>query len=150
MGLWAAAFSVAGIVGLVPLWFLGALGPFELTWFLRLLVQTLFRWGLGGAGMGLAFASAVLVGGRKSTFIALSPRRFALWGFVAGAVVPIGGAMIAELTGHSSVAINVRAGLIFAGICGVLGATLASAMLRAARRAPASFDDADRVRVPVM
>lgn len=88
--------------------------------------------------MGLAFAGVVLAGERKRTLAELSSRRMASWGFVAGAIVPMGIATIAELTGHSSVATNLRSGIIFADICGALGAALAIATLRAARRAPIS------------
>lgn len=100
--------------------------------------------------MGFAFAAALLLGERKRTLIALSPRRFTAWGFVAGAIVPMGIAMVYQLTGHSSIAINLRAGLIFAGICGAIGATLAAASLRAARRMPVSLEETPRVHVPVM
>jgi hypothetical protein len=108
------------------------------------------RWGLGGAGMGLAFALVMLAGERKRTLAALSPRRLAAWGFVAGAIVPMGIATITELTGHSSIAINLRTGVIFAGICGTLGAALAVASLRAARRAPVTPAEEPQVRVPVI
>ena len=100
--------------------------------------------------MGLAFATAILAGERKRTLGALSSRRLAVWGFVAGAIVPMGIATIAELTGRSSVATNLRSGLIFGGICGALGAALAVASLRAARRAPISAAEASEVRAPVI
>ena len=140
MGTWAAAFAVAGAGGLFVLQALGALPPFELTRFLRTLVVVSLRWALLGAGMGFAFSAAVLLGERKRTLIALSPRRFAAWGFVAGAIVPMGVAAVYVLAGHSSIAINLRTGLIFSGVCGALGATLAALSLRAARRPALSLD----------
>jgi hypothetical protein len=100
--------------------------------------------------MGFAFAAVVLLGERKRTLIALSPRRFAAWGFVAGAIVPIGLTAVYVLTGHSSMAINMRAGVIFAGICGALGAGVAALSLRAARRTPSSRHETSEIRVPVI
>ena len=133
MGTWAAAFAIVGVVGLLPLSALGALPPFELKAFLRFAINSALRWGLGGAGMGLAFSVAVVLGARRRTLVALPLRRFAAWGFVAGAIVPMGLATIYVLTGHSSIAINLRTGLIFAGICGTVGGALAAVSLRAAR-----------------
>jgi hypothetical protein len=150
IGIWTAAFTVAGAGGLFVLLALGALPPFELTRFLRTLVVVSVRWAFLGAGMGLAFAGAVLLGERKRTLIALSPRRFAAWGFVAGAIVPMGVTTVYVLAGRSSIAINLRTGLIFAGICGAVGAALAAVSLRAARRAPLSRDETPRVRVPLI
>src|SRR5437762_104143 len=87
MGILAAVFTVAGAGGLFLLWALGELA-FERAGFRRTLILVSARWALLGAGMGLAFSAAVLLGERKRTLIALSPRRFAAWGFVAGAIVP--------------------------------------------------------------
>jgi hypothetical protein len=95
---WAAAFAVIGVVLLLPLWAVGALPPFEPKAFLRFAINSAFRWALGGAGMGLAFSLAVIVGARRRSFGALTPRRFAAWGFVAGAIVPMGMATIYVLS----------------------------------------------------
>ena len=149
MGVWAVVFGVVGVAGLIPLSLLGVLQPFQLGPFLRFAGNSFVRWGLGGATMGFAFATTILLGERRRTLDALSSRRFTAWGFLAGAIVPMGIAMVYELTGRSSIAINLRAGVIFAGICGATGAILAAATLRAARRAPASLDDENpRARVP--
>ena len=148
-GVWAVAFAVAGVLGLLPLTLLGVYPPLE-SIRLRLLVETAVSWGLGGAAMGLAFAMVVLTGERNRKFAELSSRRLAIWGFVSGAIVPMGIATIAELAGRSSVATNLRSGVIFAGICGALGAALAVASLQAARRAPISEDEAPTVRAPVI
>jgi len=48
---------------------------------------------------------------------------------IAGAIVPVGMVAIHVLTGHSSIAINLRGGLIFGGICGTIGAALAAISL---------------------
>src|SRR5215468_708360 len=124
MGIWAVVFGAAGVAGLIPLSLLGALPPFELNRFLRIVVVSFVRWGLGGAVTGFAFATLVAFGERRRTFANLSARRFTVWGFVAAAIVPMAIAMIYELTGRSSIAINLRAGVIFAGICGTVGAAL--------------------------
>ena len=90
MSVWAAVFGVAGVAGSLPLSLLGEMPPFESGRFLRIAVEVFVRWGLGGAGMGFAFAAAILLAERKRTLIALSQRRFSFWGFVAGALVPMG------------------------------------------------------------
>src|SRR4051794_34479784 len=105
MTLWAVVFAAAGLAGLIPLAFLGVLPPFELSRFLRFAVNSAVSWGLGGAAMGMAFATAILLGERKRSFGALSTRRFAAFGFIAGALVPLGMATFYEITGHSSPAI---------------------------------------------
>jgi len=150
MGVWGLVFAAVGVAGLIPLSFFGMLPPFQLSRFLGLVAETVIRWGLGGAGMGLAFATAMLLGERRRTLGALSPRRLTAWGFIAGAIVPMGIATVYELTGHSSMATNWRAGLIFAGICGAAGATLAAVSLRAARRTESSLDESHRVHVPII
>jgi hypothetical protein len=139
MGVWAVVFGAAGVAGLIPLSFLG----FQFPQSFRFVANVFVRWGLAGAGTGCLFATALLLGERRRTLAALSPRRFTAWGFLAGAIVPMGIAIICEMTGRSSVAINLRAGIVFAGICGAAGAALAAATLRAARRAPVSLDDED-------
>jgi len=148
MGIWAAAFALIGVAGLIPLYALGELRSFELSGYLRTLVGSVVRWGIGGAGMGFTFAAALLLGERRHALNELSGKRFAAWGFVAGAIVPAGMAAILVLTGHSSSAINLRARLIFPLACGVFGAALAAMTLRAARRAPVSLDET--VLAPVL
>ena len=150
MGVWATVFAAVGGVGLIPLSLLGVLPPFEHLRILRLLGETVVGWGLGGAGMGLAFATAVLLGARRKAVGAVSPRRFATWGFLAGAIVPIGIATVNVLTVRNSVAINLRAGVVFAGICGAAGAALAVATFRAARQPSPTLHSDVRVRAPVI
>jgi hypothetical protein len=149
MAVWALVFASVGLAGLIPLSLLGLFPPFEPGHFLRMLFDVALRWGMGGAGMGLAFSIAILLGERKRSFAALSPRRFAAWGFAAGLVVPIGMAAVSLLTSRSTTAFNSQAFVVFAGICGVTSATLAAATLRAARRAPASLDAERGLRAPV-
>jgi hypothetical protein len=149
MSVWAVVLGVMGTAWPISLALFGALPRFPLGIFLRILALTFVLFGLAGGAMGFTFATAVLLGERKRTLVALSPRRFPAWGFLAGAIVPMGFATFLELTGRSSDSFNLRVGLIFAGICGATGATLAAATLGAARRAPVSLDDENpRVRVP--
>jgi hypothetical protein len=151
MSVWAVVFGVTGTAWPISLALFGALPdwPYPFGIFLRILAQTFALFGSAGAAMGFTFATAVLLGERKRALVALSPRRFAAWGFLAAAIVPMGFATFLELTGRSSDSFNLRVGLIFAGICGATGATLAAATLRAARRAPVSLDDENpHPRVP--
>jgi hypothetical protein len=150
MATWAVAFAVAGLAGLLPLFAFRMLPSFELKAFLRFAIDSAVRWGLGGAAIGFIFAMTVLIGERKRTLAALSPRRFALWGFVGGATIPLGIAAIYELMGYSSPAINLRAGIVFAGVCGCLGTTLAALSLRAARRPLISIHLTGHVRAPLI
>ena len=149
-GIWAAAFAVAGVVGLLPLRLFGVLPPFEHIRVGRMLAVTMLNWGLGGAAMGLAFAVAISVAEGKRSLAALSSRRFAIWGFVAGAIVPMGIGAIAQLTGRTGPGTTLTSGVVFGGICGVLGSALAVASLRAARQAPASLAEAPEVHSPVI
>jgi len=153
MGTWGVAFAVAGLAGILPLSALGMLPSFRPGWFvdgsfLRFAIDSAVRWALGGAAMGLVFSTAVLSRERKHTLSTLSSGRFALWGFLGGAAIPMGMAGVYEILGRSSPRINLHGGLIFGGICGVLGAALAVASLRAARhaRAPLAARDVDSGR----
>ena len=149
MSVWAVVFGVIGTAWPISLTLFRALPRYPLGIVLRILAETFVLFGLYGAVMGFAFATAVLLGERKRTLVALSPRRFAAWGFLSGAIVPIGIAIVAQLTSRSSESFNRQTGLIFAGISGVVGAGLAAATLGAARRPPASLDEENpRTRVP--
>lgn len=138
---WAALFAVAGLVGLIPLSLLGARPPADPAQVTRFLANTLMRWTIGGAAIGLVFATTVASVERRRSLNSLSPRRFAAWGFIAGAAVPLSITTVANLTGQSSPANDLRAGIVFGGICGILGAALAAASVRAARRAGAVSED---------
>ncbi|HEY4307428.1 MAG TPA: hypothetical protein VGM82_23345 [Gemmatimonadaceae bacterium] len=132
---WAAVFAVAGLVGLLPLSLLGTFPPYQYGRFGWMLADIFLRWGLGGAAMGFIFATSVVAAERRRSLESLSLRRFTAWGFVAGAAVPLSMSAFAVLSGDTSLANNLRGGIIFGGICGVLGAVLAAASLLAARRA---------------
>jgi hypothetical protein len=84
--LWAAVWLPAGIVlGFVfgwpnhsfstPLWYLGV-------------------WTLLGASSGGVFALLLATLGRQQTLNDFSPLRLAVWGAIAGAVLPIGGTLL--------------------------------------------------------
>lgn len=147
---WATLFAVAGVAGLAPLWLFGVLPPFEPTRFGLLLGSTIVRWGMGGAAMGLLFATTVVSLGRRRSLDSLSPLRFAIWGFVAGASVPLCIALVVATLGESSPATGLRAAIVFGGISGVLGAALAVASLRAARGAHNATEHDSRVRATVI
>ena len=132
MGVWAVAFSAFGVATTIPLWLLGVL-PQRIGW---LMITVPVRWALGGAVIGLGFATAVLIAERRRTLSGLSSRRFAAWGFLAGAIVPLSLAAFYTFKSSGSFATQMRGGLFTAAICGVTGAALAVASLRAARRSP--------------
>src|SRR5262245_26168716 len=144
MSVWAVVFGVMGTAWPISLALFGALPdwPYPFGVFLGILAQTFALFGSAGAAMGFTFATAVLLGERKRTLVALSPRRFAAWGFLAGAIIPIAFATFVEVTGRSSGSFNLRVGLIFGGICGAHGATLAGAALGAGRREAMAIDAA--------
>jgi hypothetical protein len=132
---------MAGLAGLVPLWAGGFLPPLSPSTLASLLEGTAVRWALGGAAMGLVFAAAVASIERRRPLRSLSLRRFARWGFLAGASIPVGMAMVSALIGQSSPVNGLRAGVLFGGVCGVLGAAVAVASVRAARSHHAAVVD---------
>jgi hypothetical protein len=86
---------------------------------------------------------------RKRIFGTLSPRRFALWGFSAGAIIPIIATAAALAAGRGSATTLWKTDVIFAGISGAIGATVAALSLRAARRAASPVEDSAE-RIPVI
>lgn len=110
MSIWAVVFAAIGVVGSIPVSLIYRLPPLASGQFARVLVATIVRWGLAGAVMGLAFAAAVMLAERSRTRTTLSLRRFTTWGFLAGAIVPVGLAIVYELTGRSSPGFDLRAG----------------------------------------
>jgi hypothetical protein len=139
MVVWALAFGVVGAILAIPLWLLASTLP--LFSFFQMLMEMFVIWAFLGAAMGFVFATAILLGERRHTFGALSARRFAAWGFVGGAIIPMGYSLIAASLGFGSMA-TLRSNIIFALMSGAAGAALAVVSLRAARRAPPSLEEA--------
>ncbi len=155
-GTWAAAFAGFGFiatvlamgiavgVGGMPSSLVRGIGAAE--W-----IAGVLRWAALGAVSGAGFAIAVIRNGRGRTVDDLIPGRVALWGAGAGAVgsavVAAAGLVAINLSGK--LGDGVPTSIVAAGVCGlavmggVLGATLATATLRAARRAPTTADHVD-------
>ena len=81
MAIWAVAFVAFGVATTAVMWSIGVLPRFVFRW---------LPWGLAGAAMGLAFATAIVLGERRKNIEGLSPRRLVAWGFLAGATAPFG------------------------------------------------------------
>jgi hypothetical protein len=128
---WGVAFAALGATA-----FLGALAfkvlPPELGG-VRLLVPIIIRGFIGGAVAGTVFATVFAGAERNRTLATLSARRVALWGFI-GAAVPT--AITLGLGAARLVPIGVMGAACIA--YGLIGASLATVMVRVARRAPAS------------
>jgi hypothetical protein len=98
----------------------------------RLLVPIIVRGFIGGAVAGAVFATLFARAERNRTLATLSARRVALWGFVGGAVPA---AITLGLVAARFIPIGVMGAACLA--YGVIGASIATVMVRIARRAPA-------------
>jgi len=123
MAVWAVAVVALGLASTTVLRGIGLLPRFVFHW---------LPWAITGANMGLIFATAIVLGERRKTIEALSPRRLAAWGFLAGATVPFGVAAIDRWGWHSP-GLRLWSAVVWSGIFGVTSAALALANLRAAR-----------------
>ena len=127
---WGVAFSALGATAFLTALALHALPP-QLVGVERF-VNVIVRAFVGGAVAGSVFATVFARAERNRTLSTLSMRRVALWGFI-GSGVP---AAIALALGAPRVLpIGVMGAACLA--YGVIGASIASVMVRIARRAPA-------------
>lgn len=113
---------------------------------IRLLGMFMGAAGLWGAACGLAFGLTVTTLARRTRLDQLSPRRFALWGALGGAAFPLAiyAPRILARWGTDSA-------VLFGGLTlgsALVGAGLASLVLRVARRAPAASHEPAALREP--
>jgi hypothetical protein len=132
---WGSAFALVSILIVGALGLAGQLPPADIQTIGLGLFRIGLRWGLIGAGIGTLFAGTVMLAERKQHLGSLSSRRFAVWGFAAGAAVPLILTVATRLAGHSSSNADVRLALVFALVCGGVGAGVALMSLRWAQRA---------------
>jgi hypothetical protein len=125
MAVWAVAMVTVGLVSTVVVRGVDVLVRFEFRW---------LPWAVTGANMGLVFATALVLGERKKRMEGLSWRRFAGWGFLAGASLPVSLVAFRILTAGYVPGITLRSAVVWAGVFGATGAALAVASLGAARR----------------
>jgi hypothetical protein len=126
-----AAAALHLVVGLFALAFTTGGSP-------AVVVRGTAGWAGLGFVAGLAFAGAVLALARHRTLDRLSTRRVALWGFAAGALLPaVSAAVLATAGGLAGRAGGPVAACLLVAATGLLGAGMAAASLRAARRGPA-------------
>ena len=138
----AVSLLVVGVLGLA-----GQLPSADFETIAVGLARLALRWGLIGAGIGTLFTGTIMLAERQQSLGSISSRRFGLWGFGAGAALPLAVTAASRLAGHSSINTDVRLAVIFALFCGTVGASVAIASLRLARRTgPTSVHD----RAPVI
>ena len=132
--MWGLAFGVTGaLVGLV----------LEMTDLLstnegvpKLAVDFATIWGVAGTGAGAMFATALILTQRKRTLADLSARRFTVLGLAAGVVIPFAVSLfVVTYALGGSFTETVVISLVVAGICGAVGAGVATTTLRLARGA---------------
>lgn len=136
--IWGGAFAVTAVVVTATVVFAGPFRsffehPINLGMLLRMLGDVALRWSMIGGVTGLAFSGTIMLFERKRILGTLSPWRFTLWGFSAGAFVSIIATAAALTVGRRSAITNWTTGLIFAAVSGAIGATVAALSLRAAR-----------------
>jgi len=130
-GLWAVAFTAVGLARLPIYWLLGTLYPTGPGGLLGIIRTVTLNGAMAGAASGALFATIVMLAERRGDFATLTSRRFALWGFGAGSLF-IGGANLAYgLAGRWPLGLSDVAWTAFYG---VVGASIALATLRVARR----------------
>jgi hypothetical protein len=152
---WGAAFAGLGV--LFGLWLVFQLATGAVPTpsidrdrlYALVLVGQVLRWGLIGAASGVAFSAILMLAERRQTLATLSPRRFARWGLLAGA---LGGAAVAAailLFVLADGVLHVPALSLALPLVGVpligaaLGRATAAATLRAARRGLPALEPAD-------
>jgi hypothetical protein len=147
---WGAAFAAVSVVIVGVLAIAGQLPPADRTTIMRGLVSIALRWGIVGAGTGVVFGGSLMLAERRREFHELSSRRFSLWGFGAGAALPLVVAPLYRLVGRSSGGVDWRLALIFSVFCGATGAGVAALSLRIARSEASQTDGLQgRDRAPV-
>ena len=89
--------------------------------------------------MGALFATTIILTQRERTVADLSASRFSLLGLAAGAVVSFAVSVLILLATGRSLTNALTPGFVIAGVCGAIGAGLATSTLRLARRAEKSL-----------
>ena len=133
--IWGAVFAATGVLVGVVLDILGLTQPLGFRLFMDVLARLAVRWGTIGAGMGALFAATIIVTQRSRTVADLSAPKFRLFGLAAGAAVSFVTSLLILLPTGRSLADSLAPGLIIAGVCGAIGASVAAFTLRLARRA---------------
>ena len=123
---WAVAWIPFAVV---PIALMTAYGPLPPT---RLLALIVVRQALVGAIAGAAFATVLLIAGRRKRFSNLSMRWIALCGAAGGAVFPL----VVQSLVVSQVGLPLLAVVWSTVTSAAVGATCASVSLALARRAP--------------
>jgi hypothetical protein len=131
---WGVAFAIIGALVTVARLFGAAAMPSSIPMLLRMLLWFAFGWGIIGGAIGLVFAGTIAVGERRQTVSSLSTGWFTLAGFSAGALVPILVTAALLIPRHDIAGRLAGTGLRLSLICGVVGAGIAAATLRLARR----------------
>jgi hypothetical protein len=140
---WALSFAGVGVVittvALVALRVTGVLPPGSGGQAVAEGVAAVLRWATLGAASGASFAALILIAGDRRTLASLSSKRFAGWGFAAGAVgSAIAGAAVLSALHLTFPSVWLPVAWVggIAAVGGALGSAMAAATLRAVRKDP--------------
>lgn len=149
---WTAVFGTAGfiVISLDQVLHGSSLGK-ALSFALRVTPQ----WLIGGAVMGTLFGLMVMLAERRRDFAALTSRRFALWGLVAGAatslIFNVAGWLASAHPSSVTPTEWVRDGFQWVVVWGVIGATVAVAHFGLAHHLAKPIDESQvSHRAPVI
>jgi hypothetical protein len=133
--LWSVTFAGISMMVLATVLFIEAapVGPSEI---FNAMASAMTAWGVIGAVAGTLFAVTVILAERSRTLAALSPRRLALWGFAAGALLPVAVSLAYRVAHHVSSRVD-GATLAVSLISGMLGASIAALTVQLARKSSA-------------
>ena len=143
--LWAISWAVVGTLALGVILLVGPNPGVRLGVLAGLMLRSALYWMVWGGIAGFSFAGILAVAERRHTLEQLATVRLALWGFLGGALLPIGTAAL------WNIAYGVRMfGTVMpywvVGVAGALGAVLASMQLSLARKLPAGAGESRRLR----
>jgi hypothetical protein len=128
MTTWGVAFSALAVISMTAV----ILGNPDVPLGFRHLPALALRGFLAGALAGGLFAALVAGRERSGSVSSMSPRRFALWGFVGGASLPV--ITIAAAGGFAF--LPLAAIVTSTLVSGAIGSAIAASTIALARRAP--------------
>ncbi len=134
--MWGLAGTlVGGFVGLIA----SGLGGLPVSQMLQLALGA----GAGGVILGSGCAAALTILERRQTLDEISPGRAAIWGAIAGAVLPIGTIIITVLPVVGTDILHPRllvASIAVSGTYGLLSTTVAATTVALAKLAPPTLE----------
>jgi hypothetical protein len=146
--IWGSVFAVTGMGLATFLRWYGVNISQDVPSFVIAVAKDAFRFGMIGSVMGSLFALIIILAERNHSIDTLSARRIRLWGFLAGATVPIILTMILLIKiGYWLPQLIYPTGS-FVAVAGTFGASIGALSLRLARRNQKEIGPAELQALP--